>query len=120
MDAKSYFGFLVDRCVDAFELRYYLGDELVGVAITDRGASALSAVYCHFDPRHARLSIGTYSILKQVELGLELGCAYLYLGLYIADNSHMRYKARFGPHERLVDGRWQWSERMGIDAEGDP
>jgi len=106
IDERSYFGFLVDRCVDAFELRYFVADRLVGVAVTDRGETALSAVYCYFDPAFSRLGIGTFSILRQVELCREWGLRHLYLGLYIAQNEHMSYKARFRPHERLVDGEW--------------
>jgi arginine-tRNA-protein transferase len=34
------------------------------------------------------------------------GLRYLYLGLYIAESLHMRYKARFVPHQRLLDGKW--------------
>lgn len=107
LDLKGYEGFLVDRCVQSFELRYHLGDELIGVAVTDRGERALSAVYCFWDPAYAKLSLGTYSILKHVELGREWGVEHVYLGLYVGDNDHMRYKARFRPHERLVGGRWQ-------------
>jgi leucyl-tRNA---protein transferase len=106
IDADGYRDFLVNTCCDTFELRYYLGAELVGVAITDRGARALSAVYCCYDPRYQRLGIGTFSILKQLELCQTWGLRYLYLGLYIAESEKMAYKARFLPHERLVNGRW--------------
>jgi len=111
LDEKGYFGFLVDRCLESIELRYFLDDELVGVAVTDRGAESLSAVYCFFDPDHPTLSIGTYSILKQVEKARAWGCRYLYLGLYIADNPHMNYKGRFLPHERLTGGAWRVFDR---------
>lgn len=107
LDLKGYEGFLVDRCVHSFELRYRDGDKLVGVAVTDRGADSLSAVYCLWDPDYARLSLGTYSILKQLELCRTWGLRYLYLGLYVVGNAHMAYKARFLPHERLIGSRWE-------------
>lgn len=106
IDLDGYREFLVMTCCDSFEMRYYRGDELLGVALVDRGTRALSAVYCYYDPSDAKLSLGTYSILKQVELCRRWGLRYLYLGLFIADCERMRYKARFSPHERLVDGRW--------------
>jgi arginine-tRNA-protein transferase len=111
MDLDSYRDFLVCTCCDSFELCYYLGGRLIGVAIVDRGANSLSAVYCHYDPTYGHLSLGTYSILKQYELCRALGLRYLYLGLYIASCDRMRYKARFLPHERLVEGRWVRFER---------
>lgn len=107
IDAMSYQRFLVDTCARSFEMRYLLDGELVGVAIVDRGATSLSAVYCYFDPDYPELSIGTYSILKQLALCQAGGLRHLYLGLYIADCSVMAYKARFLPHERLVDGEWR-------------
>jgi arginine-tRNA-protein transferase len=106
IDIEGYRDFLVHTCCDSFELRYFMHGELVGVAITDRGARALSAVYCCYDPRFASLSLGTYSILKQLELCKTWGLRYLYLGLYIAQSATMAYKARFVPHERLLGGRW--------------
>jgi leucyl-tRNA---protein transferase len=106
IDGEGYRDFLVSTCNETFEIRYLLGDELVGMAITDRGRKSLSAVYCHFHPRYQSLGIGTFSILKQVELCKQWGIDHLYLGLYIEQSAHMAYKARFLPHERLINGSW--------------
>ena len=109
--AELYGLLLGDTCCESFELRYWHHGQLAAVAIVDRGARALSAVYCYFDPSLERLSLGTFSILKQVELCKEWGLRYLYLGLYISESQPMRYKARFLPHELLCDGHWTRVER---------
>ncbi|HVN85972.1 MAG TPA: arginyltransferase [Candidatus Binatia bacterium] len=106
LDASGYEQFLVDTCVDTVELVYRHAGALVGVAITDRAADSLSAVYCFFDPDYARWSPGAYSILKQIELCRRWDLRYLYLGLYVADCAAMRYKAGYRPHERLVGSTW--------------
>ncbi|HEY1537258.1 MAG TPA: hypothetical protein VGF76_24725 [Polyangiaceae bacterium] len=46
-------------------------------------------------------------MLKQIELCKSWGLRYLYLGLYISDSERMRYKARFLPHQRRIDGVWR-------------
>lgn len=106
MGAAGYRGFFTDSCVDTLEMSYWYRGRLAGVAIVDRGARALSAVYTYYDPELARLSPGTYSILKQLELCRRWQLEYLYLGFFVRDNPHMRYKAEFRPHERLIDGAW--------------
>lgn len=111
MTQVTYQRFLVDRLCASFELRYFLEGELVGVAVTDRGEESLSAVYCFYDPEHSNLGIGTYSVLKQIELAQAWGLRHVYLGLYIAENEHMAYKASYLPHERLIDGEWRLFER---------
>lgn len=111
IDLDGYRDFLVATCCDTFELSYYLGEKLVGVAICDRSDEALSAVYCCYDPAHSDLSLGTYSILKQLEFTRQWGLKHLYLGLYIEGCDSMEYKARYLPHERLLDGRWRLFEK---------
>ncbi|HEV8246510.1 MAG TPA: arginyltransferase [Polyangiaceae bacterium] len=106
IDLDGYREFLVMTCCDSFEMRYYRGSELCSVALVDRGSVSLSAVYCYYDPSRPGLSLGTYSILKQIELCKSWGLRYLYLGLYIAECDRMRYKAAFAPHQRLIDGAW--------------
>jgi arginine-tRNA-protein transferase len=111
IDLAGYRQFLVMTCCESFELRYRVEGKLVGVALADRSADALSAVYCFYDPDYERLSLGTYSILKQLEFCRSYHLRHLYLGLYIGDCERMRYKSRFLPHERLLEGRWQHFER---------
>jgi arginine-tRNA-protein transferase len=111
LTTSRYKGFLVESCCDTIEMRYRIGDRLVGVAVADRGARSLSAHYTYYDPELAHLSLGTFSILAQIDLCRGWRLEHLYLGLYIADNDSMRYKARFKPHERLVEGAWRPFER---------
>ncbi len=119
IDLEGYRSFLGESCCDTFELRYRIGRKLVGLAIVDRSERALSAVYCFFDPGLGPLGIGTYSILKQVDLCRQWGLRWLYLGLYIAECPSMAYKSKFLPHERLLEGRWVTVDRPHAPA-GEP
>ncbi|HVZ87292.1 MAG TPA: arginyltransferase [Polyangia bacterium] len=107
IDRRGYQSFFGQSCVDGFELRYLVGGQLAGVAVTDRGERSLSAVYTFWEPAHAALSLGTYSILTQLALARRLQLDWLYLGLAIRDNHSMAYKLAFMPHERRIDGAWR-------------
>ncbi len=107
IDARGYEAFLVASCVDGFEIRYFVDERLVAVAITDRGERALSAVYTYWNPDHACLSLGTYSILTQLALADAAGLDWVYLGLAIRRSPHMVYKLKFLPHERRIGGLWR-------------
>lgn len=105
--ASDYESFLVDTCsCDTVELSYWAGDSLIGVSIVDCGERSLSAVYTYFDPAFSKLSIGTFSILKQIQYARATGRQYVYLGMYVAENKHLNYKARFMPQERYIGGSW--------------
>jgi arginine-tRNA-protein transferase len=107
IDAAGYESCFALTCVDGFEIRYFVDGQLAGVAITDRGARSLSAVYTYWNPAHAALSLGTYSILTQIALAAREGLDWVYLGLAIAGNHSMAYKLAFMPHERRIDGLWR-------------
>jgi len=106
VSVNHYREFLVTSCCDTVEINYVVDDALAAVAILDRGAKAISAVYCFFDPDYSRLSLGVYSVLTQLRLAQMWKMDYLYLGLYIAESPHMNYKTVYRPHELLVDGQW--------------
>ena len=104
---EDYESFLVDTCLSqTVELSFWLNGALIGISIVDCGRISLSAVYTYFDPSHSKLSLGTYSILKQIEFARDTGRQYAYLGMYVSDNRHLSYKARFTPQERWVVDRW--------------
>jgi leucyl-tRNA---protein transferase len=102
----DYQSFLLGAPNRSYELSIWDRDRLLAVSITDWGKISLSAVYCFFDPAYSQWSLGTLSILKQIELALLNGHRWLYLGFYVAENSHLSYKANFRPHQRLIDGSW--------------
>lgn len=111
IDSEGYEHFLVESCTRSIEMEYRHEGRLAGTALVDVAHDGLSAVYCFYDPQLAQLSLGTYSILKQLELCRILGLRYLYLGLYVEGSRNMQYKARFLPHERLIGETWQAFER---------
>lgn len=106
IDFESYRSFLVDSCTKTMELSIWLDRRLVAVSIVDVGRQGTSAVYTHFDPAAGRFSLGTYAILKQIQWARRQERRYVYLGMYVSENRHLNYKARFQPQQRLIDDRW--------------
>ena len=96
----------VRSCFLSFEITYWLENRLVCLAVCDLGKKSLSAVYTFYDPDLAEESLGTYSILKQIEYCQNFNLDHLYLGYYVADCKSMAYKQRFLPHQKLIDGQW--------------
>lgn len=88
-----------------FEFRHQ--GRLVAVAVTDAMPDAFSAVYTFYEPELDRRSLGTYSILAQIEEARRCGLDWLYLGYWIAESRKMSYKERFRPHETLGSEGWK-------------
>ncbi|MEM7476919.1 MAG: arginyltransferase, partial [Planctomycetota bacterium] len=106
LNEEDYRGFLLNAPCQSIEISLWIDNDLKAVSITDVGEDALSAVYCFFDPAVSDLSPGTYAILQQIQLTLQLGRKWLYLGYYVAENTHLNYKSRYRPQQRLIEQGW--------------
>ncbi|HEY3245818.1 MAG TPA: arginyltransferase, partial [Phycisphaerae bacterium] len=95
----AFVDFLYGSCIETQEVCYRLDGRLVGVSILDVVPDAWSSVYMFYDPTEQRRSLGTYSVLWEIEECRRRGIAYYYLGYYVAGSPTMAYKARFAPHE---------------------
>jgi arginine-tRNA-protein transferase len=105
-DEAAYKDFLCESFGDSVFLETRKDGRLLAVALTDVFPEALSAVYTFFDPDYVQRSLGSFSILKQIELAKQLGKEHLYMGYYIKDCQKMSYKSNFKPIEYYRSDEW--------------
>lgn len=111
-----YHDFFLNHIVNSARLQFRQGGRLIGTSIIDIGYNWLNAVYFYFDPDDSHRSLGTYNILRLVDICREWDIDYLYLGYLIHNVQAMKYKASFKPYYILQDGVWQPGENT---ASGD-
>lgn len=107
LSGDSFRHFLGSSPIRSELVRYHVGERLLGLGWVDLLSQGLSTVYFAFDPTESRRSLGTFSILTEIEIAAGLGKQWYYLGFYVPGSPKMAYKANFRPHQLLVDGRWQ-------------
>jgi len=92
----------VDGAMDfGKEVLYLVDDKLVGVDLIDILDDGISAIYFFYDPDFPKLSLGTYSLLYQIELAKLLNLKYIYLGYWVDGCKAFAYKTKFEPLEKL-------------------
>lgn len=100
------------------EVLYIRDDKLIGVDLIDVIEDGISAIYFYYDPEYSRYSLGTYSLLYQIELAKILGLKWIYLGYWVDGCKAFAYKPSFKP-QQILDGfpapeaPYQWIEWEG-------
>lgn len=103
---EQYSHFLLESNVQTELTEFREKGVLRMVSIIDHLSDGLSSVYTFYDAQDAKNSLGTYSILWQIEEAKRRGLPYLYLGYWIEESRKMSYKIQFQPLEGLQRGRW--------------
>lgn len=85
------------------EVLYYVDEKLVGVDLIDIIEDGISSIYFFYDPDYARLSLGTFSLIKQIEIAKILTKEWIYLGYWADGCKAFEYKENFKPLE-ILDG----------------
>ena len=94
--------------------RYEEDGRLVGAGYLDRSSDGLSSVYFVYDPDVSHLSLGTFSVLREIAETRRLGLPYYYLGYVVQGCARMTYKSKFAPHQLYdwEDGLWHEPGRI--------
>ena len=103
---EDYERFLYAKWSKSVFIEAYQGRALVAVAVTDVLPNGLSAVYTFYEPTLPHRGLGTFAILKQIELARDHDLSYVYLGYWIKDHPKMDYKNAFRPLELYQQGSW--------------
>jgi len=85
------------------EVLYIKDDKLIGVDLIDILDDGISSIYFYYDPDYPSLSLGTYSLLYQIELAKILELPWIYLGYWVDGCKAFSYKPNFQPQE-ILDG----------------
>ncbi|MEK7257118.1 MAG: GNAT family N-acetyltransferase, partial [Bacteroidota bacterium] len=96
----------------SYEIAVYDGDKLVAFSFFDVGKSSLASIKGVYDHEYAKHSLGLYTMLKEIQFGLELGFQYFYPGYIVPGYPRFDYKLRVGGQEELEffnvkSGGWQ-------------
>ncbi len=112
-DREGFEAFLYDRVTETIEMTCRVDGRLIGAGLCDVCDNCLSSVYFYFDPAEHRRSLGTFSVLMEIEECRRRGLPYWYAGFYVRDCPRMNYKASFRPFELLdTEARWRPAERQ--------
>ncbi len=84
-----------------YEILYIRDQKLVGVDLVDFLEDGLSAIYFYYDPDYAHLSLGKYSIYKQIEMARKRELSWIYMGYYVKECDSLNYKEIYQPNQRL-------------------
>jgi arginine-tRNA-protein transferase len=106
--ADTFNNFLFSQWSETFAIEFRLpSSELVCVSICDPLIQGWSAVYTFYSPQHSNRSLGSFAILRQIEMLQHQGLSYLYLGYWIRDSQKMNYKSKYKPCEGFINGKWK-------------
>ncbi len=86
---------------------------LIAVSFMDVGDKAASSVYAIFDPDFADRSLGTYTMLKELEYAQQHALRWLYHGYATQAPSHYDYKKAFSAVESFDWETGLWTRMEG-------
>ncbi|MEM9887982.1 MAG: arginine-tRNA-protein transferase [Bacteroidota bacterium] len=97
-----------NNAYDTLECCIYDEDKLIAVSFFDYGNTSLSSILGMYDPDYQSHSLGYYSMLLEIQYGLDQGFQYYYPGYIVPGYSRFNYKARIGPVDcySLTKGTW--------------
>ncbi len=93
---ESLFGLEEDNIYNTREITVYDDDKLIAVSYFDLGLNSMASIMGLFDPEYERYSLGIYTMIKEVEYGLENGMHYYYPGYIVPGYKKFDYKTRLG------------------------
>ena len=103
--AQHYYASFIQGHEDyGYEIQYLIEGKLIGVDIVDFLPDGISSTYFFYDTDYEKRSLGTLSLLLQIQIAKERGLDWIYLGYYVKDCNSLNYKANYQPLQ-VLQGR---------------
>lgn len=96
------------KVINTHEVLVYLRDKLIGFSYFDVGQHCLYSKAGIYDPAFGDFSLGTYTMLLELEWALEQGYHFYHPGYYAPAYPVFNYKLNLGPTQYLDPASGQW------------
>jgi len=108
MGPQDYASMIADSPIDTRMIEFRDSQRnLIAACLTDWSSDGISAVYSFFAADRVRDSLGSFVVLRLIDLARQAGLPYLYLGYWVKGSQKMDYKRRFQPLQRYGPDGWQ-------------
>lgn len=79
---------------NSFEIDVYDGEELIAFSFFDIGKNSVASLIAIYDPKYSEYSLGSYTMLKEIEFCKNSSIIYYYPGYILDNNDIFDYKFR--------------------------
>ncbi len=98
-----------EKVFDTWEIAVYDGSKMIAFSFFDIGERTLYSKIGLYDPDYADHSLGIYTMLEEIQYGLDQNLDYYYPGYVAVGLRTFDYKHRIGPLEyfEIQSGKWR-------------
>jgi len=97
-----------ENIYDTYEIAIYDGEQLIGFSFFDLGVKSIASIMGVYDPDYKQHSLGYYTMLLEMQYGIEHDFDYYYPGYVVPDYAKFDYKLRIGDVEYFEPKTRQW------------
>jgi len=80
-----------------FEVLYFDDDKLIAIDLIDILPNGISSIYFYYDPDYSHLSLGKFSMLRQISYAKANHLEWIYMGYYVKECQSLAYKSDYKP-----------------------
>ncbi len=93
---ESLFGTEEDNLYNTYEVCVYENDKLIAASFFDIGSDSIASIMGLYDADYAQHSLGIYTMLCEIQYGIEQGKKFYYPGYVVPGYKKFDYKLRVG------------------------
>jgi arginine-tRNA-protein transferase len=93
---ESLFGMEEENLYNTYEVCVYENEELIAVSFFDIGSDSIASIMGLYNPDYAQYSLGIYTMLCEIQFGMEEGKKFYYPGYVVPGYKKFDYKLRVG------------------------
>lgn len=106
-------GSFFDSVFDTYEISVYDEEKLVATSLFDIGKKSIASIIALHDPEYQKYSLGTYTMLCEIEYAIEKDRKFFYPGYVFDQPSSFDYKLRLGNmYYYNWEGKWRNMENL--------